>query len=117
MNIQRTEQGYKAAHWEATGLPPRASQVLVLRALGFTCAETAEELGCGTETIKNRIKDLHYKLKARNNAQLINNAIVAGNLKIERTKWLTDNHNHPNAYRLLWLFAKEIYEKHVSRIE
>lgn len=28
-----------------------------------------------------------------------------------------DNHNHPNAYRLLWLMAKEVYEKHVSRIE
>lgn len=90
MNIQRTEQGYKAEHWEATSLPPRASQVLVLRALGLTCAQAAEELGCGTETVKNRIKDLYYKFQARNNAQLINNAIVAGNLKIRRTKWLID---------------------------
>jgi DNA-binding NarL/FixJ family response regulator len=90
MQVQRTEAGYKAQHWEATGLPPRASQVLVLRALGLTCAETATELGCGTETIKNRIKDLYYKLQARNNAQLINNAIVAGKLKIRRTKWVID---------------------------
>jgi DNA-binding NarL/FixJ family response regulator len=82
MQILRTEKGYQAQQWEATGLPPRASQVLILRALGLTCAQAANELGCGTETIKNRIKDLYYRMRAHNTAQLINNAIAAGNLKI-----------------------------------
>lgn len=81
--IRRTQNGYAAHDFEVIGLPPRASQVLLLRANGLTIPAAAKELGCGVETVKNRIKDLFYKLGANNTAQLITNAMRSGHLKIQ----------------------------------
>lgn len=80
MEIKRTKTGYQLENLLATGLPPRCSQVLLLRAKGLTISATAKQLGCGAETVKNRIKDLFYKLKAHNTAEAIDHAFNSGNL-------------------------------------
>lgn len=80
MEIKRTKTGFQLENLLATGLPPRCSQVLLLRAKGLTVTDTAQQLGCGAETVKNRIKDLFYKLKARNTAEAIINAFNNGYL-------------------------------------
>jgi DNA-binding NarL/FixJ family response regulator len=99
MEILRTKTGYQLGNMEATGLAPRECQVLLLKALGYKNTAAAEYLGCGERTIRGRIENLLYKLKAHNSAQMVANAFKAGNLKIALvimlaiTSTFTNDHN------------------------
>mgnify|MGYP003575099991 CR=1 FL=1 len=65
-----------------SGLPPRQSQVLLLRAQGKTQRECAQLLGCSTANIKQALNALFFKLHADCTADLIIKAIRNGYLQL-----------------------------------
>ncbi|HSX49910.1 MAG TPA: sigma factor-like helix-turn-helix DNA-binding protein [Cellvibrio sp.] len=65
-----------------SGLPPRQSQVLLLRAQGKTQRECAQLLGCSTANIKQALNALFFKLHADSTAELITKAIRNGYLEL-----------------------------------
>lgn len=79
--ILRTTNGYSINQLEATGLPPREAQVLLLKALGLTTQAVALELHCAARTVRGRLENLFYKFGAKNSAQLIGCAFISGHLK------------------------------------
>lgn len=85
IRIQRTPNGYSLHGIEATGLPPRQSQILLTMANGMTQKAAAEALGCKQPSIRNATSALLYKLHAKNSAHAVANAFASGNLKIIKT--------------------------------
>lgn len=85
MPITRTANGYRLGNLECTGLPPRQSQTLLLRARGQSGTEAAAVMGCGAQSIKNNTATLFYKLGASNIAALITIAFERGHLSIVKT--------------------------------
>lgn len=79
---QRTETGYQCEQLHVSGLPPRLSQVLLLRASGKSIPECAELLSCSTNNIKQAITTLFYKLRADSTQELIIKAIRNGYLQL-----------------------------------
>lgn len=78
---QRTETGYQCEHLHVSGLAPRLSQVLLLRALGKSIREIAQLLGCSTANIKQAISTLFFKLDADSTPELITRAFQNGYLR------------------------------------
>jgi DNA-binding CsgD family transcriptional regulator len=81
-DIIRTERGYRLDALEVTGLAPRESQALLLRASGLTVADTAKVMGCCKGNTQDRINNLFYKLKVNTIQQLIISAQQKGFLKV-----------------------------------
>lgn len=79
IRIQRTPNGYSLHGIEATGLPPRQSQILLTMANGMTQKAAAEALGCKQPSIRNATSALLYKLHAKNSAHAVANAFASGN--------------------------------------
>lgn len=82
MHIQRTSTGYQFNGLEVTGLAPRESQVLLLRAAGLNIKECSRSLNCGIQTIKSRTSNLFYKLGAHSTPELIARAFKSGHLRV-----------------------------------
>src|SRR5690606_2441004 len=80
-NILRTTNGYSYAGMECISLPPRESQVLLLSAAGKSQPECAAILHCGVGNIKDRRRNLSYKLREDNITQLVTNAMKSGVLR------------------------------------
>lgn len=80
--IVRTPNGYAYNGMEATGLAPRESQALLLRASGKSGAEAASIMGCSTNNIKNLIGNLFYKTGANSSPELISRAFKSGFLRV-----------------------------------
>lgn len=80
-NILRTNDGYAFNGLNVSGLAPRESQVLLLRAAGMSINACSEALNCGTQAIKSRMNSLFYKLQADNTPELITNAFKNGYLR------------------------------------
>ncbi len=78
---KRTETGYQCEHLHVSGLAPRLSQVLLLRALGKSIGEIAQLLGCSTANIKQAINTLFFKLNADSSPELITRAFQNGYLR------------------------------------
>jgi len=71
---QRTATGYQCGKLHVTGLPPRQSQVLLLRALGNSRSECAQLLGCSIANVSGIMRTLFFKLHADSSAELITRA-------------------------------------------
>ena len=79
---QRTETGYQCGDLHTTGLPPRLSQVLLLRASGKSVRECAQLLSCSADNIKQAMTALFLKLNAASTPELITNAMRTGYLQL-----------------------------------
>lgn len=78
---QRTETGYQCGKLHTTGLPPRLSQVLLLRASGKSIRECAQLLGCSIANIKQAVTALFFKLDVDSSTELITRAFESGYLR------------------------------------
>lgn len=79
--ILRTDTGYQLGKLHASGLTPRESQALLLRASGLSIAACAEVMNCGKSSVQDRIVNLFYKLHVNSTPQLITKAFQNGFLK------------------------------------
>jgi DNA-binding CsgD family transcriptional regulator len=79
--ILRTQTGYQLGNLEATGITPRESQALLLRASGFNVDECAKAMGCGKANVQDRISNLFYKCGASSTPELITKAFQSGILR------------------------------------
>lgn len=77
----RTATGYQCGKLHVTGLPPRQSQVLLLRALGNSRPKCAQLLGCSIANIKQATTELFFKLDADNATELVTRAFECGYLR------------------------------------
>lgn len=80
--VARTKNGYRLGNFEATGLPPRQSQILLALANGLTQKAAAEALGCKQPSIRNTTSTLLFKLHATNTVNAVANAFASGNLHV-----------------------------------
>lgn len=79
--LMRTDEGYQFLQLHASGLTPRESQALLLRASGASYKDCAEQMNCSIAAVKARISNLFYKLNAANTPELISNAFISGHLR------------------------------------
>lgn len=79
--ILRIQEGYQLSKLVASGLTPRESHALLLRASGASYKDCAEQMNCSTAAVKARISNLFYKLDAINTPELIAKAFMSGHLK------------------------------------
>lgn len=77
----RTETGYQHGTLHVSGLAPRLSQVLLLRASGKSQKECAQLLGCSEANVKQALSTLFFKLKADSSPELITRAFQNGYLR------------------------------------
>jgi DNA-binding CsgD family transcriptional regulator len=82
VNIERTQEGYQFNGLAVSGLAPRESQVLLLRAAGLSINECSRVLNCGAQAVKARMSNLFYKLHANNAPELIAQAFKSGFLRL-----------------------------------
>ncbi len=82
VNIERTPDGYQFNGLAVTGLAPRESQVLLLRAAGLNINECSRVLNCGVQAVKARTSNLLYKLHATNATDMVIKAIKSGHLRV-----------------------------------
>ncbi len=61
-------------------LTPRELQILKLIAQGYSAKETAQEISIAPRTVEGHISTMRLKLRARNRAHMVSNAIAAGAL-------------------------------------
>jgi DNA-binding CsgD family transcriptional regulator len=59
------------------GLTRREIQILEFVARGFSAKETAQEIGIAPRTVEGHIDTIKLKLRARNRAHMVTNAIAA----------------------------------------
>lgn len=78
---QRTDTGYQIGQLHATGLTPRQSQVLLLRAQGKSVRECAQLLNCSNNNVKQILNELFYKLQVNNTPALIMRAFESLHLQ------------------------------------
>jgi DNA-binding CsgD family transcriptional regulator len=78
---QRTDTGYQIGHLHATGLTPRQSQVLLLRAQGKSVRECAQLLNCSMNNVKQILTELFFKLEVNNTPALIMRAFESLHLQ------------------------------------
>ena len=83
--VTRTPNGYRLGNLEATGLPPRQSQVLLAIASGLTQQQAADLLGCKSPSIRQGVSALLFKLHAHNAVHLVACAFARGNLHLVKT--------------------------------
>ncbi|HTK71606.1 MAG TPA: helix-turn-helix transcriptional regulator [Croceibacterium sp.] len=62
---------------QGTGLTRREIQILEFVARGFSAKETALEIGIAPRTVEGHIDTIKLKLRARNRAHMVTNAIAA----------------------------------------
>lgn len=79
--ILRTETGYQLGSLHVTGLAPRESQALLLRATGLSIAACATAMNCGKSSVQDRIVNLFFKLKVDSTPELITKSFQSGFLK------------------------------------
>jgi DNA-binding CsgD family transcriptional regulator len=79
--ILRTDTGYQIGQLHATGLTPRQSQVLLLRAEGNQVKQCADALNCSSANVRQLLTELFYKLRANSSHELIARAFQAGHLR------------------------------------
>ena len=65
------------------GLTPREQEVLELVARGYSAKEIAGEIGIAPRTVEGHIDTVRLKMRARNKAHMVTQAILSGVLKIE----------------------------------
>jgi len=72
--------------WKAGGaepvLTPREQEVLGLVAKGLSAKEIAGEIGIAPRTVEGHIDTVRLKVRARNKAHLVTQAVLAGVLKL-----------------------------------
>jgi len=78
---QRTDTGYQIGHLHASGLTPRQSQVLLLRAQGKSVRECAQLLNCSNNNVKQILNELFFKLEVDNSPALITRAFESMHLQ------------------------------------
>lgn len=61
----------------------REREVLRLRTMGLSIAETAREIGCSPNTVRKDVGRIHQTLEARNTRQAIAIAVAYGLLRIQ----------------------------------
>lgn len=79
---QRTETGYTLENLIVVGLPPRQSQILLMRAIGLTAKEIATLLQCSSANVEQSIKTLFYKMKANSSSELVTKAFISRTLRM-----------------------------------
>ncbi|QEY15495.1 hypothetical protein D0C16_05600 [Cellvibrio sp. KY-GH-1] len=79
---QRTETGYTLGNLIVEGLPPRQSQILLMRALGLTAKEIASTLQCSAANVEQAINILFFKLKANSSSELVTKAFLSQTLRM-----------------------------------
>lgn len=79
--ILRTQTGYRLNKLEATGLPPRASQALLLSADGHTAKSAAKVMQCSQKNVENLLNTLAHKTKTNRKTALITSAFAKGWLR------------------------------------
>jgi DNA-binding CsgD family transcriptional regulator len=81
-----TEQG--------PGLTRRETQILEFVARGYSAKETAQEIGIAPRTVEGHIDAIKLKLRARNRAHMVTNAVAARILPItERPEGKAHSHD------------------------
>ncbi len=65
------------------GLTRREQEVLELVARGYSAKEIAGEIGIAPRTVEGHIDTVRLKMRARNKAHMVTQAILSGILKIE----------------------------------
>ena len=65
------------------GLSPREQEVLELVAIGLSAKEIAGQIGIAPRTVEGHIDSVRLKVRARNKAHMVTQAVLAGILKIE----------------------------------
>lgn len=78
---QRTDTGYQIGHLHASGLTPRQSQVLLLRAQGKSVRECAQLLNCSNNNVKQILNELFFKLEVNSTPALIMRAFESLHLQ------------------------------------
>ncbi len=65
-------------------LSPREQQVLKLVANGYSAKEVAGHVGIAPRTVERHIENIRLKMRARNRAHMVTQAVLAGYLEIGR---------------------------------
>jgi LuxR family transcriptional regulator, transcriptional regulator of spore coat protein len=65
-------------------LTPREQEVLELVAKGLSAKEIAGEIGIAPRTVEGHIDTVRLKVRARNKAHMVTQAVLAGVLKLDR---------------------------------
>jgi DNA-binding CsgD family transcriptional regulator len=63
-------------------LTPREQEILVLVARGLSAKEIAGQIGIAPRTVEGHIDTVRLKVRARNKAHMVTQAVLAGVLKI-----------------------------------
>ena len=63
-------------------LTPREQQVLELVAGGYSAKEAANKIGIAPRTVERHIENVRLKMRAKNRAHMVTQAVLAGYLKI-----------------------------------
>ena len=63
-------------------LTPREREVLVLVAKGLSAKEIAGQIGIAPRTVEGHIDTVRLKVRARNKAHMVTQAVLSGVLKI-----------------------------------
>ncbi len=74
-------------------LTQREQQVLELVANGYSAKEVAHLIGIAPRTVERHIENVRLKMRARNRAHMVTQAIMAGLLKIGPAE--LENHSCP----------------------
>ena len=67
-------------------LTHREQEVLELVANGFSAKEVAVQIGIAPRTVEGHLETVRLKLRARNRAHMVTQAVLEGLLEIERKK-------------------------------
>lgn len=78
----RTDSGYSFGSLVAEGLPPRQSQILLMRASGLSIKAIAQALQCSCANVQQGIKNLFFKLDAHSSPELITKAFANKTLRM-----------------------------------
>jgi DNA-binding CsgD family transcriptional regulator len=65
-------------------LSPRQQQILELVANGYSAKEVAGQIGIAPRTVEGHIESIRLKMRARNRAHIVTQAVLAGYLEIGR---------------------------------
>lgn len=66
-------------------LTPRESEVLELVANGLSAKEVAHEIGIAPRTVERHIENVRMKMRARNRAHMVAQAVLNGVLDLGRS--------------------------------
>lgn len=81
-HIKRTRDGYEHNGLHVSGLAPRESHALLLRAQGMSYQRCAAVMNCTPKAVKARINNLFYKFNADSTPDLITRAFKSGALRL-----------------------------------